>query len=77
MKLIELASVAMYSTYILRSKKDDSYYIGSTDNLEKRLRQHNSGKSLYTKGRKPFVLAYKEVTTQDQKQKRENITLNP
>ncbi|MCX6793592.1 MAG: GIY-YIG nuclease family protein [Candidatus Gottesmanbacteria bacterium] len=61
----------MHSTYILRSKKDNRYYIGSTDNLEKRLQQHNSGRSPYTKGKGPFVLAYKEdfITRSEAKQR--------
>ena len=32
-----------YYTYIIRSSSTDSYYIGSTENLQNRLRIHNEG----------------------------------
>jgi putative endonuclease len=39
----------MYYVYILRSSKTGKHYIGYTDNLLRRLKEHNSGrtKSLY------------------------------
>ena len=48
-------------TYILECS-DGTYYIGSTNNLEKRLIQHNALKSgaHYTKIRRPVYLKYKE-----------------
>ena len=51
----------MYAMYILRSLKDGSYYIGSTNDVEKRLKRHNSGGSKYTKSKRPFELVYKEA----------------
>jgi putative endonuclease len=33
----------MYFIYIIYSKKLDRYYIGTTDKVEVRLREHNSG----------------------------------
>ena len=35
----------MYSAYVLLSKKTFQYYIGSTDDIENRLREHNSGET--------------------------------
>ncbi len=62
----------MYSIYILQSEKDGKYYIGSTDNLIKRLERHNKGYSRYTKGRGPFLLIYKEgYKTRSEAKKRE------
>ncbi|MEA2007377.1 MAG: GIY-YIG nuclease family protein [Patescibacteria group bacterium] len=49
-----------YYLYILQSSKDNNYYIGITENVEKRLSQHNSGKTKSTKSRTPFKLIYKE-----------------
>ena len=48
-------------TYILTCS-DGTLYIGSTNNLEKRLHEHNNLKSgaHYTKIRRPVVLIYKE-----------------
>jgi len=48
----------MYYTYILKSKKDDSKYIGSTTDLSKRLKEHNYGKSTYTDSKKPYILIW-------------------
>ena len=35
----------MYTVYILQSQRSGKYYIGYTSNLEKRLKDHNSGKT--------------------------------
>ena len=50
----------MFSTYILRSKLNGSYYIGSTNNINDRIKRHNKGYSRYTRGKGPFVLVYRE-----------------
>lgn len=50
-----------YYTYILKSEKDGKMYTGSTRDLRKRLEQHNSGQSTYTKGRGPFRIIYYEA----------------
>ena len=51
----------MYVVYILESGKSGHYYIGQTDNLEKRIREHNLGKSKSTKSGIPWSLIYKEI----------------
>lgn len=51
----------MFYTYILRSKKDKQLYIGSTGDLKKRFREHNTNKVLSTKSRTPFELVYYEA----------------
>jgi len=48
----------MYCTYILFSKKLDRYYVGSTNNLERRLDEHNSGQTKSTKSGKPWELVF-------------------
>lgn len=50
-----------YYIYILECA-DGSLYVGSTNDLEKRLHQHNNSKSgaHYTKIRRPVVLRYSE-----------------
>jgi len=50
----------MFYVYILKSLKNGRFYIGSTNNLERRLNEHNSGKSKYTSLTRPFVLIFKE-----------------
>lgn len=51
----------MYFVYILKCK-DNTLYVGSTNNLEKRLIAHNTLKSgaHYTKIRRPVELIYSE-----------------
>ena len=50
----------MHVTYILYSKTIDSYYIGSTSNIEDRLKRHNSGRSTYTKRGIPWTIVYRK-----------------
>ena len=58
--------------YILQCK-DGTYYTGWTNNLEKRVLQHNQGKGAkYTKARIPVELCYfEEYETKEQAMKRE------
>lgn len=50
----------MHYTYMLECK-DGTYYIGYTNDLEKRIKAHNAGKGAkYTKGRGPVKLVYYE-----------------
>jgi putative endonuclease len=46
--------------YILRSKTHGTFYIGSTSDLSKRLESHNSGGNQFTRGRRPWEIAYVE-----------------
>jgi len=55
----------MWYVYILRSVTDKNVYVGSTNNIRRRLAEHNSGKVDSTKGRIPFALeAYIAVRDQ-------------
>ncbi|PQV47440.1 putative endonuclease [Jejuia pallidilutea] len=45
-----------YKVYILYSKKLNRYYVGQTNNIEKRLKTHNSGGKKYTTKGIPWVL---------------------
>ena len=51
----------MYFVYVLRSDFDNKFYIGFTNNVKRRLSDHNSGKVLSTSLRKPFKLFYYEA----------------
>ena len=51
----------MHYVYVLRSMRDDGFYIGYSANLRKRLEQHSNGKSLATSFRKPWRLIYYEA----------------
>ncbi|MFH1360456.1 MAG: GIY-YIG nuclease family protein [Candidatus Omnitrophota bacterium] len=50
----------MAYVYILVSEKNKRYYIGSTENLDKRIKEHNFGKVISTKGWRPLKLAFKQ-----------------
>jgi putative endonuclease len=50
----------MYYTYVLSSKKDSNFYIGFTNDLKKRFKEHNRGSVKSTKARCPFKLVYYE-----------------
>jgi len=57
----------MFYTYVLKSKKDNNLYIGFTNNLKRRLVEHNKGLVLSTKSRTPFDLAYYEACNDEKK----------
>ncbi len=46
--------------YILKSVNTGRYYVGCTDDLERRLREHNNGKSGSTKAFRPWRFAHSE-----------------
>ncbi len=57
----------MYYVYLLKSKKDNKYYIGQTQDVEKRLKLHNSGRVISTKSRRPFELVgYQSFKTRNE-----------
>ena len=56
----------MYYTYVLRSKKDNRLYTGSTNDLRKRLSEHNNGSVTSTISRGPFELIYYEASLNEQ-----------
>lgn len=51
----------MFYTYVLRSKVDKKLYVGYTDDLRRRLEQHNNGRVPATKHRRPLELIYFEA----------------
>ncbi len=51
----------MYFVYLLKSKKDDGFYIGFSSDLKRRIKEHNTGLNKSTKHRAPFKLVYFEA----------------
>jgi len=51
----------MYYVYVLQSLKDKKLYIGFTDDLERRVKEHNDGKNFSTKSRRLFKLMFYEA----------------
>lgn len=50
----------MFYLYILKNEETDRFYIGSTNDLARRIKQHRSGRTRTTKVLKTFKLVYKE-----------------
>jgi hypothetical protein len=51
-----LKLISMYYVYILKSEKDSSYYKGVTENLKKRVYDHNHGSNKYSSSKAPFKI---------------------
>lgn len=67
----------MFYIYILKSKKDNQLYTGSTNDLKKRFKEHNDGKVVSTKARRPFELVYYEAykAEKDARHRESNLKL--
>jgi len=50
-----------YYVYILQSKNDGELYIGCTNDLKKRFKEHNSGAVFSTKLKKPYRIIHYET----------------
>ena len=51
----------MYYVYVIKSSVDNKLYIGSTNDLKRRLSEHNAGQNKSTMHRKPLELVYYEA----------------
>jgi putative endonuclease len=64
--------IMAYVIYAIKSSFDDKIYVGFTMNLEKRIKEHNQGKTKSTKGFRPWALLYNEIAeTRMEARKRE------
>ncbi|HQF43863.1 MAG TPA: GIY-YIG nuclease family protein [Ignavibacteriaceae bacterium] len=50
----------MFYVYILKSKSTNKFYIGHTNNLKRRLEEHNTGKTSSIKAYIPWEIIYCE-----------------
>ncbi len=50
----------MWRIYVLRSLKDGIHYVGMTQDIARRLEEHNTGKSKFTSGHVPWEVIYFE-----------------
>jgi putative endonuclease len=62
---------------VLKSSFDEDLYIGSTNNLVRRIKEHNSKKVYSTKHRGPFKLIYYEayISEKDARHREHNLKL--
>jgi len=65
----------MYHVYLLKSRKNNSLYIGYTKDIENRLKQHNAGLVGYTKKYLPWNLIYYEsyLSLEDAKKREKSL----
>ena len=57
----------MYYVYFLKSLKNGDLYVGSTENIENRLKKHNSGLVRSTKAYRPWeLLGFEEYSTRSE-----------
>lgn len=56
-----LLFVIMYYVYVIKSEKTEEIYIGFANDLKKRIKEHNRGKSFSTKFKLPWQLIYYEA----------------
>ena len=64
----------MYYIYVSWSSKLSKRYVGSTDNVEKRVAEHNRGCNKFTKGGIPWIKVYQEeFSTKTEALKREKF----
>jgi len=61
-----------YYVYVIRSLTHGTRYVGSAENIQKRLKEHNDGRCRYTSGRRPWKLEYfEELTSLSEARQRE------
>jgi len=63
----------MFYVYILQSLKDKKTYVGYTNNLNSRLKRHNSGQVKSTKHRKPLETLFTENFETEQGAKKREL----
>lgn len=52
----------MYYVYVIKSLRDGKLYVGHTNDLKRRMKEHNNGLVKATRTRKPFKLIYYEAS---------------
>ena len=68
----------MFYLYLIKSTRYDWVYVGSTSDLENRLREHNTGAVRSTKFRRPYILIHSETfdNMRDARRREKNIKTN-
>lgn len=68
-----MSLVIMFYVYFIKSLKNRTLYVGSTNDLKRRLSEHNSGVGGYTTKYYPYELIYYEAyKAEDDARKRES-----
>jgi len=62
-RIIHFKKIIMYFIYAISSLERNYIYVGLTDDIERRISEHNGGKNKTTKPYLPFILIYTEEFT--------------
>jgi putative endonuclease len=62
--LVYLMPMDPYWVYAIHSERKPRIYVGMSRDVERRIREHNTGSVFSTKGYRPWTLIYKEVCGQ-------------
>ena len=65
----------MHYVYVLLSEKDSKFYTGQTNDLKRRIQEHQSGNVRSTWNRKPLKLIYYEACLDEDDAKQREIYL--
>jgi len=50
----------MFTVYVIRSTVNGMYYVGFTDDIDRRMMEHNEGMSKFTRRGRPWTLMFTE-----------------
>ena len=66
-------AIMFYYVYVLQSLKNNDLYVGCTNDLRKRLQEHNRGLNFSTKPYKPWhIIHYEAYRNKQDAERREN-----
>jgi len=77
MAFFVLVTLLMYYTYVLYSEAHNRFYIGMCGDVEKRLTEHNNGKTKSTKGYRPWIIVFTEEHETRIKARERDVYLKP
>ena len=62
--------MSFYYVYVLQSKNHDFIYVGTTHDLKRRFKEHNTGQNISTNPYAPYRLIHYEAYSNEQDAKR-------
>ncbi|MEK7503722.1 MAG: GIY-YIG nuclease family protein [Patescibacteria group bacterium] len=65
----------MFYVYILKSERNGKLYKGLTNDLKRRVKEHNSGNSEFTRNNGPWKLIYYEAFVSEKDARKEELFL--
>jgi len=66
-------ALVFHCVYIIQSIKNKNLYVGYTDNLRRRIKEHNQGLNFSTKSNRPWqIIHYEAYLNKKDAQRREN-----